>query len=342
MARTGRETWPWSDRKIGIYHKYDQSMQSSTWIILRPTAGASRFPELFANRAKSSVLAPHLVLFHLAAQAWTEYLRYLESEVRKISRNARMDASTERRGQALDASIAFSNVQRLQYQCELIHDAKSTLRSTIKVLHGLKMLRKNISQFWFPYDKSWRHLSRADDRLKVGVSRLSTCLKWAEDMLDQAKQVSNLTSLLLSYRQTQAITANTTRMEQMANASQQDERLLLELTWATKRDSMVMKITTVITMVYLPGTFAATLFSTGFVNLYLTTPGANSHRANSIQLYVYLAMTGGLMVITILASWTWHRQARFREDAELKRLKSQQTFMSESEQNSCGAIVTTQ
>ena len=83
MAKTGRDTWPWSNRKVGIYHKYDRVFQSSIWIVLQPTIIASRLPKLFADRAKSPLMEPHLVLFHSTAQSWTAYLKYIEIEVRK-------------------------------------------------------------------------------------------------------------------------------------------------------------------------------------------------------------------------------------------------------------------
>ncbi len=104
--------------------------------------------------------------------------------------NARMDASTESRGQNTNASIAFCNVQSLQYQCDLIYDAISALQSNIGVLQGLKALRRNTNLCSFNCGQE--SCRPDDDRLQFCISRFGSCLKWAECLLEQAKQVSNL------------------------------------------------------------------------------------------------------------------------------------------------------
>jgi hypothetical protein len=62
---------------------------------------------------------------------------------------------------------------------------------------------------------------------------------------------------LLNQKLSQTIVSNTTSMDRMAQASTKEGQLLLDLTRATKKDSGIMKLIAVITMIYLPGTFAA-------------------------------------------------------------------------------------
>jgi hypothetical protein len=64
---------------------------------------------------------------------------------------------------------------------------------------------------------------------------------------------------------------NSTNLAKMAEASGEDSRIMLTLTNATKRDSGIMRLIAVITMVYLPGTFMAVIAPTSLLWGYLLT-----------------------------------------------------------------------
>jgi hypothetical protein len=84
---------------------------------------------------------------------------------------------------------------------------------------------------------------------------------------------------LLNYKHNQAIAYNTTSMDRMAQASKKERQLILGLTKATKRDSGSMKLIAVITMIYLPGTFAAvSSFLENIVHLELIDIDPLQHR----------------------------------------------------------------
>lgn len=63
MAKTGRETWPWSERKMGVYDKYDSETNSSTWLILQPTSLAWKLPELCGTERNAYIMTSHEFLF---------------------------------------------------------------------------------------------------------------------------------------------------------------------------------------------------------------------------------------------------------------------------------------
>jgi hypothetical protein len=65
------------------------------------------------------------------------------------------------------------------------------------------------------------------------------------------------TKTILDHKLSQAIVTNTTSMDRMSQAMKKESQMMLGLTKAAKEDSGTMKLIAVITMIYLPGTFAA-------------------------------------------------------------------------------------
>ncbi|KAF2812456.1 uncharacterized protein BDZ99DRAFT_474619 [Mytilinidion resinicola] len=253
VVKTGRDGWPWSERRMGVYHKYDDTTDSSTWIILQPTASARKLPKKFSSAIRPNLkpVVQHIFLFRSTSQSWKDYLKYLESQVRKDSRQARLDASTELHVPKPDFDLAFSNVQSLQHRCELIHDAILVLRSNVEILIGLQSL-----------DRRMVHILGTspvflDHSAETCMSLFKTHRKWAEAMLDRAKQVSSLMTTLLNSKHSQALTSNTASMNRLAEAAKEDGRAMLALTKSAKKDAGTMKLIAAITMIYLPGTFVA-------------------------------------------------------------------------------------
>ncbi len=123
----------------------------------------------------------------------------------------------------------------------------------------------------------------------------------------------------------------------MAQASAKEGQLILGLTKAAKKDSGIMKLIAVITMIYLPGTFAAvsrpcwatpglradeikTLFSTSFINASLQTNELSLRINSVIQGVSYAVITISLTAITISAAYMWNRRIEKDEEMEMRRL----------------------
>src|SRR4051794_2668467 len=72
----------------------------------------------------------------------------------------------------------------------------------------------------------------------------------------------------------------------------------------TARDSTDMRIIAAVTLIFLPGTFTATLFSTTFFNFQHTVPDS---RIVSGWIWLYFVVTVGLTVSVIVAwvGWSW-------------------------------------
>jgi Na+/serine symporter len=157
-------------------------------------------------------------------------------------------------------------MQTLQHQGELIRTAKLAIGSNIEILSGLQS---------HAHDDIVGHSPLWESKAKACVSLLQRNLKWTDDILDRTKEASNLVSVLTFYlsklftyscskmtalfnfKHSQALSLNSASTNRLAEASREEGRLILMLTKSSKKDSGTMRLITVITMLYLPGTFVA-------------------------------------------------------------------------------------
>ena len=178
--------------------------------------------------------------------------------------------------------MAFSDFQRLQFLRESIQDAVLILSTNVDILHGIQELLESLKDHGIVTSASSKKLSMCmEEELRVCISRLNMHRRWAETSLDRIHSTSVLVSnpphssvtnvplisfwkinALLGYRHDASISQNTKNTVMMAQAAEKDSKTMLSLTNATKQDSKTMKLVTVITMIYLPGTFMAVRFTT--------------------------------------------------------------------------------
>jgi hypothetical protein len=82
-VRTGREAWPWSVRKVGVYHRYSHASKSSTWVFLQPTAAIRRTIGAVSSASRLTPVMVHNTLLRITSQTWKPYLQDLDDEIRK-------------------------------------------------------------------------------------------------------------------------------------------------------------------------------------------------------------------------------------------------------------------
>lgn len=75
-------------------------------------------------------------------------------------------------------------------------------------------------------------------------------------------------AMLLYSKHSEALTANTTGMVQLAESSRHGQEMLISLTSANKRDSEIMRLIAVVTLIYLPSSLITVgTLTAHFVNL---------------------------------------------------------------------------
>jgi hypothetical protein len=172
----------------------------------------------------------------------------------------------------------------LQYFRECFQDTILILNTNLEILEGLRALLKSFNERSFQLSADRRR--SLEEGLRVCVSRFTMYRRWAETSLVRVQSISDLVrtfsqsacsrlcsnslncvyqiQALLGYRNDASTSQNSANIATLAEASGNDSKTMLLLTNATKRDSGIMRLIAVITMVYLPGTFMAVSSSFSF------------------------------------------------------------------------------
>ncbi|KAH8817387.1 hypothetical protein F5884DRAFT_249042 [Xylogone sp. PMI_703] len=91
-----------------------------------------------------------------------------------------------------------------------------------------------------------------------------------------------------------------------------------KIAYASKRDSATMKTIALLGVIFLPGTFLASIFSTTFFNFQTTSPTSNSSDANpsvvSPKFWIYWAISipVTLVLVGLWYLWERHQQGQYR------------------------------
>ncbi|KAF4313988.1 hypothetical protein GTA08_BOTSDO00104 [Botryosphaeria dothidea] len=109
-----------------------------------------------------------------------------------------------------------------------------------------------------------------------------------------AAYLGNAKYLLARVEKIAALLSDTLNLRDQATSDEQNG-YVLQLTRSTVDDSITIKVITVVTLVYLPFTFVATLLSMGVFGL-----DASNQLTVSPQLWIFFAISIPLTLVTML------------------------------------------
>jgi len=89
IEKTGRDTHPWSMRRMGIYQRYDFDSASSIWILLQPIPKAKELATSSVESKSRLLLLRHILLCSSKIQNWRYYLKDLQQKIREKVRAVR-------------------------------------------------------------------------------------------------------------------------------------------------------------------------------------------------------------------------------------------------------------
>ncbi|KAI9836443.1 MAG: hypothetical protein M1819_001475 [Sarea resinae] len=278
---------PWRIRQTGVYQQYNNSTQQSTWIVLHPTpesVGQRRMnecltvPRRMLDLTRDPLLL-HTVLFSTHFSAWRTYMSHYEGVLREPSMTALgMRFSDEPR--AVDKDHA--NIQRVHFVESRCLPLTAIFRSFSQTLSALSALNTSL-----PLVCGLTHSDSDTIRRDNMVDILS---KYASQTSAYEAQIGFLTN---NIRSTAQLLSNTLNFKYQGLAQQQSE-YVVELTSATLKDSSAVRVITIITLLYLPSTFVATIFGMDFFNF-----GGDSRLQVSPQLWIFFAFAAPLTMATI-------------------------------------------
>ncbi|KAE9381938.1 hypothetical protein N431DRAFT_360451, partial [Stipitochalara longipes BDJ] len=205
-------------------------------------------------------------------------------------------------------SFSFSDLQKVQSYEEKVRELLLVVGSNIKIVMDIKdFYMELVESSGFPND------------IKLGSTRKikdfeKTVLSIVNDLQMQHSRASMLLSTLtnrkgllngvLEYRSMEANKIFAEKAEASTREMQSMTEEMNALTQKTKQETVSMRIITLVTLFFLPGTFISTIMSTDILQ-YSKIPDTNDYEEDysSEALKRYVSVTLPLMALTFLAWW---------------------------------------
>ncbi|KAL3469123.1 hypothetical protein BJX99DRAFT_252226 [Aspergillus californicus] len=274
VARHGRPfpRDPFSVRETGVYHSFDAETQQERWILVQASGGLrERLEEYYMRPAESQAgfqIRIHGMIFQCASYEWRDYLVYLEDALSKLFTRGFYTNVT---GPQLEGDIEadFADIRQLQLITDKLEQLLQVLQRNIDIgqeVQGfLRRARKlSPSRLSSAFDDTESVVASATLQQRVHSSRI-------QSLISRAKGAGMLVQNILDIRATDS------------NAKMNIE--IHELAKKNARETKAMSIVSLISAIFLPAMFLATLFGTNFFSY----EDGNLHIASNFWIYVVIA-----------------------------------------------------
>ncbi|KAL4960020.1 uncharacterized protein BDV14DRAFT_193313 [Aspergillus stella-maris] len=278
---------PWVLRQTGVYHKYDFTTKNSTLIFLNPTQQCQfqtrlmnlvRLQEQQAQLIQNPLLV-HSILFGTFCAAWRDYLKHLESRILSIG-NTTVAAEIDKPLRVNHESLTA--VRSTENRCLVLHPIFRSLEKTCDVLH---QANATLAGAGTTEDHALEAMKQLLNNYSASVSAYAQA----------AWSLQNRTSRIACH------ITDTLSFKDAYIAKRQTEFML--------RDSTTVRVITVVTLIYLPSTFMATLLG---MNSFFEMD-ENRRIVVAPQFWIYVVCAIPLTAATLCYWWYFQRSKQRKE-----------------------------
>ncbi|KAH8912896.1 hypothetical protein BR93DRAFT_122629 [Coniochaeta sp. PMI_546] len=297
----------WSIRQAAIHHQFDIVEGTTLWIITKGSLDLQqRFKELTGKEARPedknfdtaedsfrASLSAHLLWCYWSTDDWRSYLRWLETAVQEESDLAVLGP---RGAGHAHKYYRPQDVQSLQIWEEKANTAIMVLVSNIDVMQSLAEFYKRLQA-----NKDFDLATPCSDDIDAFAAQINDIIH------DFRIQIGRATDLV-------KVTNNRKELVMQHLQSQSAERMEI-LNRNMEKEAIVVRIITIVTLIYLPATFVSTFFSTDVVKYQGQEGGGNFSR---VAMERWIEVTIPLTLMTLIFAW-WSKSW-----AETKRIEEEQ------------------
>ncbi|CAG9997043.1 unnamed protein product [Clonostachys byssicola] len=308
----------YSIRPAAFYHRFDVENGNALWIVTKGGLDIEdRFKELTGPDARPedksfnnldeclrSSLAAHLLFCHWSMEGWRGYIKWLELIVDNETKIAVVGSSEPGRQRRI---YTAGDIQKLLMYEERISEVITSLESNVEVMTSLRDFYEKLvvnqsvdfGNCAFDIDDFTSELGHLINDFKLHISRAKALVKVISNRSELVKQ-------------------------------QRMERLNKNL----ENEAIVMRIITIVTLLYLPATFVSTLFSTDIIKYQVQDEIQAEGTYSKVAMYRWLQVTLPLMFITMSAAyggklWAERRANRLSEKPRINQAEEEKGRLQE-------------
>ncbi|KAK0713615.1 hypothetical protein B0T26DRAFT_753708 [Lasiosphaeria miniovina] len=302
VTQKGEEVW--SIRNAAFYHQYDVGTNRALWIVTKggtdiyesykELTGSDGRPEdktfTSAEDCFAASLSPHLLFCRWSTEDWRGYIRVLEE---KVDKESKMAVIGLREHGHHAKRYRPSDIQLMQALEEKASEAAVVLEGNVDIMTSLRQFYEGLAK---------------DDRFPCRNScagELTDFVNQLDAMIGDLKNNSGRARALVK------TTADRKELIIQYRGEESAERMH-RLNKNMEEETIVVRIITLVTLIYLPATFVSTFFSTDIIK-YQDDQYPNGRFSNT-AMYRWLQVTLPLTFLTLLAAWVGKMYASKKAD----------------------------
>lgn len=286
---------PWSIRQTGVYQRYAIKSQQSTWILLHPVKDSIAHTRLTTSLNSMSNCAElhrhplqlHNFLISTYLRKWRDYMLYYEKQLLPLS-NTTMSTW-------IDESLRVNHqtLTSVRFIENRIYPLLAIFASLSKTLTTLEKLNKTIQA----RSAEQTETNAISDILENHRNQIDAYTENAKFLLKRSGSTAQQLSDTLAFKN--------------QHVAQSQSGYMLKLTMSTVDDSATVRVVTLVTLVYLPFSFMASIFGMNFFRM-----GNSNNVVISSEFWIYIVISIPVTVATMMC-WRWWkgRQDAIREKA---------------------------
>ncbi|KAH6614309.1 hypothetical protein C7974DRAFT_74101 [Boeremia exigua] len=313
VAKHGRKypNDPFVVRECGVYQHFSSSTQQSSWIFIQ---ASDHFKDRFRRTFQScSDTLPekqfllHSMLLLDVSEDWRDYLIYLEEQFSKIVDKG-FFTNTKGPQREGDITADFSDLRRLHILTDKLQRLAHILKLNIRLGNNLKREMTRIAA------SSSSVLRMAFDGIQAKLNEFLLAQETSKDrvetLISRSGGISQLVQSIQDIRSTEASRLVNCEMQRLTEQGIKENQLMKKLTEQSTKDTRSMMAIALISAIFLPATFLATLFGSNFF-AFSDTEGVLTVASN---FWVYIVFTSAFSGATVLTWFLWRRRKLRRHD----------------------------
>ncbi|KAF3081621.1 hypothetical protein TWF102_009747 [Orbilia oligospora] len=313
---------PFSIRQTGVYHKYDPQAKRSVWIFIQPSESLKeRLDSLFSRYKDNPIdialqVEVHFLVLTHAAKNWRPYITYLEDTFSKITEKG-FYSSLDLDVDSSSPKIDFGDVREIHIFMDKLRTVLQLIQMDYQIAKKVQQLLRRLRNRWIQetalniltprledvYDRFEQHLYD----LSGHESRLNTLLMRAND-------ISRLIQQVIDYRAGQFSQAANNKLNSLVSSTVVQGESIHSLARKGAKDTKLMKLFTIFTVIFLPGIFIASIFATNFFAF--STESNHIIVASNIWIYFLISCT---ITCSLTTGWIIYKHIKRRSRLRAER-----------------------
>ncbi|KAF2230727.1 hypothetical protein EV356DRAFT_323727 [Viridothelium virens] len=299
------EEGSWSIRQTAVYHRRDTETGKDFVVILNPSRA---FQQRWRQATQDEKTKPgagdlHTLLMSCASSKWNLFVNGLEDQFEPLKTKTHLSRVQPSKENSFP-DLHYDDFQDVQVMRDRLHRLSHLLESNLAICQ--KIARKALGKPALTWINNTHEPTVNGECIKMSYSEMKLQKRRVQTLLRRLDAVAGSMQSTLAFRGLEALYSSGKASAELTHLAQADNRLMLRLTQEAQRDARTLKTITIVTMVYLPASFASQMLSMGYISI-SRTPNRIAFHFDG-ELVIFGCLTIFFLIATFTAWWCADRR----------------------------------